>query len=307
MAENIYYNEIMALHGLDDFKEVVTQWQRLSENVDRYHAKKGLVLPNLLWASDNGLDIGNLLNLLTSFIVGAGNLLDFYGTVKCLDYYMEYIPEEKESHEIDKIAEKIRDAAGFRSEYRGLLSIDVNEWADHFTEPHFIETMKYLASMDEDIMFIFQIPNFNPHAVEQLTQLLVLFFRLQPIEMKLPDSEELGNYIKQEIASYGLNLDPEAEAMIVASVERLREDQYFAGYTMLNRLASDIVYSVYTSTPPYDGIVTKGMLAPFAPDGVYVSQLIYNNQRVFTSQFGEAGGGVTVSRHLGGNMNRLHV
>ena len=65
----------------------------------------------------------------------------------------------------------------------------------------------------------------------------------------------------------------------------MREDKYFAGYQMLDRLAEDIVYSVYTSTPPYDGIVTKGMISAFAPDGMYVSELIQNNTRVFTSQY----------------------
>ena len=73
--------------------------------------------------------------------------------------------------------------------------------------------------------------------------------------------------------------------MLIQTVNRLREDQYFAGYTMLDRLAEDIVYSVYTSTPPYDGVVTKGMISAFAPDGIYVQELIQNNARVFTAQF----------------------
>ena len=54
---------------------------------------------------------------------------------------------------------------------------------------------------------------------------------------------------------------------------------------MLDRLAADIVYSVYTSTPPYDGVVTKGMISAFAPDAIYVTELIQNNARVFTAQF----------------------
>jgi len=285
MAQNAYYKEIMALRGLDEFKEVIEAWQRLSENVEKFHAKSKLILPNLLWASDNGLDRENLLSLLTNFMYSSGNLLEFYGNVRCLEYFMDYVPADKECHEIEKIGEKIRDAAGFRSEYRGLLSVDVSEWTGHFEDAHFIDVMKYLATMDDDITYIFQIPNYNTQAVEQLTQLLVLFFRIQPISMKLPDSTDLCNYICQEISAFGLNLDPEAEEMIVASVNRLREDQYFAGYDMLDRLAADIVYSVYTSTPPYDGVVTKGMISAFAPDAIYVTELIQNNARVFTAQF----------------------
>lgn len=285
MAANAYYNEIMSLNGLNNFKDVIERWQRFSDNITRFHAKSGLVLPDLLWISDNGIDRSGLLKLLTNYLDTAENLVSFYGTVKYFEYYLEYVPDKNNFHEIAKIAEKIRDAAGFRSEYKGLLSIELDEWVGHFHEENFINTMKYLASMEDDIMFIFNIHNYDQEAVNDLMGLLVLFFRLEAIEMNLPDSEELATYMKHEIQEYGLNLDADAEEMIIASVNRLREDQYFAGYQMLDRLAEDVVYSVYTSTPPYDGIVTKGMITAFAPDGIYVSELIQNNIRVFKSQY----------------------
>ncbi len=285
MAENAYYDQIMSLKGLSSFKEVIERWERFSENITRYQAKQSLVLPDLVWVSDNGIDKTGLLSLLTNYLDEAENMVEFYGNVKYFEYYLEYVPDKANFHEIQKLAEKIRDAAGFRSEYKGLLSIELGEWVGHFHEENFINLLKFLATMDNDIMFIFNIHNYDPEAVEQLMKILVLFFRIEVIEMSLPDSEELGAYIKNDIQEYGLNLDPEAEAMVIATVNKLREDQYFAGYQMLDRLAADIVYSVYTSTPPYDGIVTKGMISAFAPDGMYVSELIQNNTRVFTAQY----------------------
>ena len=103
--------------------------------------------------------------------------------------------------------------------------------------------------------------------------------------MKLPEAAELAEYTKDLLLQYGLTLDSEAEQMLTNSVARLKEDQYFAGYTLLDRMASDIAYSIFTSTPPYDGLVTKGMITAFAPDGIYVNEMIQNNARVFTSQF----------------------
>lgn len=285
MAENAYYDQIMSLKGLSGLKDVVERWQRFSENIERFQAKQGLVLPDLVWIADNGIDKTSLLALLTNYLDEADNMIEFYGNVKYFEYYLEYVPEKNNFHEIQKLAEKIRDAAGFRSEYKGLLSIELGEWVGHFHEENFINLLKFLATMDDDIMFIFNIHNYDPEAVEQLLKTLVLFFRIEVIEMGLPDSEELGSYVKNEIQEYGLNLDSEAESMVIATVNKLREDQYFAGYQMLDRLAADIVYSVYTSTPPYDGIVTKGMISAFAPDGMYVSELIQNNTRVFTAQY----------------------
>ena len=285
MAENAYYDQIMSLNGLTGFKEVIERWERFSENIARYQAKQSLVLPDLLWVSDNGIDKTTLLSLLTNYLDTADNLIEFYGNVKYFEYYLEYVPDKNNFHEIEKLAEKIRDAAGFRSEYKGLLSIELGEWVGHFHEENFINLLKFLATVDDDIMFIFNIHNYDHEAVEQLMKILVLFFRIEVIEMNLPNSEDLGIYIKNEIQEYGLNLDPEAEEMVIATVNKLREDQYFAGYQMLDRLASDIVYSVYTSTPPYDGIVTKGMISAFAPDGIYVSELIQNNTRIFTAQY----------------------
>lgn len=284
MSENFYYDQIMALNGLDNFKELIDRWQSVSDNSTRFNSKMGLVVPDLVWVSDNGIDRTNLLKLLTGYLDACDNLIDFYGNVKYFEYYLEYT-DDKNNHEIQKIAEKIRDAAGFRSEYKGLLSIELDEWAGHFQEDTFINIMKYLSSMEDDIMFIFNIHNYNPKAVQQLLDILVLFFRIEVIDMKLPDSTELGNYVCREISEYGLNLDEEASEMVIATVNKLREDQYFAGYQMLDRLACDIVYSVFTSSPPYDGIVTKGMISAFAPSGIYVSELIQNNARVFTSQY----------------------
>lgn len=282
---NAYYDQIMALNGLNGFKDVIERWNRFSGNINKFNSKQALVIPNLLWVSDNGIDRTGILRLLTNYLDASGNLIDFYGNVKYFEYYLEYSADKSNFHEIQKIAEKIRDAAGFRSEYKGILSIEFTEWVGHFQEENFVNVLKYLATMQDDILFIFNIHNYDHDAVQQLMQLLVLFFRLEVIEMKLPNSEELGTYVKNEIKGFGLNLNEEAETTVVATVNKLREDQYFAGYEMLDRLAQDIVYSVYTSTPPYDGIVTKGMISAFAPDGMYVSELIQNNTRVFTSQY----------------------
>ena len=81
MAENAYYDQIMSLNGLTGFKEVIERWERFSENIARYQAKQSLVLPDLLWVSDNGIDKTTLLSLLTNYLDTAENLIDFYGNV----------------------------------------------------------------------------------------------------------------------------------------------------------------------------------------------------------------------------------
>ena len=87
MAENRYYNEIMALNGMSDFKDVIDQWHRLSENMRKFNAKKAPTLPNLLWATDNGMDLDNMMGLLTGFVYNEENLLDFYGAVHNLGHF----------------------------------------------------------------------------------------------------------------------------------------------------------------------------------------------------------------------------
>ena len=79
MAENRYYKEIMALEGLNDFKDVVEQWHRLSENMKKLKVRKAPVVPNLLWATDSGIDTDYLMDLLTGFVYDEENLLTFYG------------------------------------------------------------------------------------------------------------------------------------------------------------------------------------------------------------------------------------
>lgn len=106
MASNAYLDQIMTLNGLDGFKDVIERWQRVSDNIYKFNAKKGLVIPDLLWVSDNGIDRSGILKLLTGYLEQSGNLLDFYGNVKCFEYYLEYVPEGQSFFEIQKIAEK---------------------------------------------------------------------------------------------------------------------------------------------------------------------------------------------------------
>ncbi len=285
MKNNLYFSEIQSLQGLEPLKELISRWQHLSENIDLAQNGRGPLLPDLLWICDAGIDEEHLLNLLTAFLYTAQNLQDFYGNVRNLDYYPDYVTPDKECHEIDKLGEKIRDAAGFRSEFRGILTLDVSEWVGHFTEEHFVDLIKYLTTMDEYLLIIFRVPNYDPAACRQLYEILGLFFRIEPLSISLPDSTELVAHICRKVSEYGLSLDESGAHLLLASVDRLRTDRYFAGYPVLNRIAADIVYFVLTATLPPNGIITGEMLAMFAPDGPYIAQLIQNNQRIFTSQY----------------------
>ena len=196
MAQNAYYDEIMALQGLNDFKDVIEQWQRLSDNLEKFHAKSGVVLPNMLWSCATGFDRERLLDLLTNYMYEAGNLMEFYGTTRRLDYFMDYVPAAKECHEIEKITEKIRDAAGFRSEYHGVITIDVSEWVGHFKDPHFLDFLKYLVSLNEDVLYVFTIPSYNPQAVTADTAAGTLL--PYPADRDVPAKQRRAGQLHQE-------------------------------------------------------------------------------------------------------------
>lgn len=42
MASNAYLDQIMTLNGLDGFKDVIERWQRVSDNIYKFNAKKGI-------------------------------------------------------------------------------------------------------------------------------------------------------------------------------------------------------------------------------------------------------------------------
>ncbi len=278
---NRYYDKIMDLKEADDLKKIIMRWQVLSENMKTKPTDAPIVLPDMLWIAKSGVGKTNLLKLMSEYLCGCGNLMEFYGDVKFFEFLLGYCSPSEHFFELERLIDEVGCAAGFRSEFKGIIHIDINEWIDHFEERHFTSLMEYLSYNSEKWLIVLSAYSDDGEKIHNLNAFLAMYLRIEKICLSLPKTEDLFGYIEERLAEYGLTLEEDARELLFATIEKLRANKYFDGFKTIKMLCQDIVYSVFSSEKLENYSLSAKMLGGFAAEGEYVKRTVANiEQRV---------------------------
>lgn len=275
---NLYYQKIMELTGADALKRIVRKWDTLSGNIKQHPEKRSLLLPDMLWIAPDGIGKTKMLRLLSEYLSAQENLMDFYGDVKFFEFYMNYTAPSERFDDLRRLMREVRNAAGFRSEYRGLIYIDISEWIGHEKEKHFISFLEYLADNSEEWLVILNIP-YADAQTKGLESLISMYLRLEVITMDMPSADELFDFVVQNLSLQGLTLEKNAAPLLKKTIALLREQKHFSGYQLMNILYRDLVYNIYSRKHRLSKRISADMLRDFAVDSEYVSRMVYKMER----------------------------
>ena len=165
---NQNYNEIMNLYGVDEIKNLVKKWDVLSENLSDIKSNSGIILPDLLWVMNSGVGRTRILNLFAEYLYSKRNLVDFYGDTKYFEFLLNYCSPEQSFGELQRFMNTVQSAAGFRSEFRGVICVDVNEWVEHYKEKHFVSFLELLACHREDWLIVLSVREHDENTIQKL-------------------------------------------------------------------------------------------------------------------------------------------
>ncbi len=266
-----YYSKIEALKEAADFMRVVQKWDVLSKRIGS-EKQIPMVLPDLLWVAKSGVGKTHLLKLLSEYLYECGNLMDFHGNVKYFEFMLDYCSPDKPFEEIQRMINEVRNAAGFRNLYKGIISVDIEEWLGHCEEKHFISFLEYLSSNSDDWLVIFNVTGENEAEVEKLESILTMYFRLEKSILSLPNTEDLLRFVSERLSLFDLSLDDSAQELIYHVIEKLRANKYFDGYKTLIILCQDIAYEVYSGMDTPTKTISAIHLKHFAPDSAYIQR-----------------------------------
>ena len=276
---NQYYDEIMALHDAEDFKSVISRWQTLSENLKSLPTDAPVLLPDMLWVARSGVGKTKYLRLMSEYLASSGNLMDFYGDVKFFEFLLSYCSPNQPFTELRRLMDEVYNAAGFRSEFRGIIHIDINEWLDHYEENHFISLMEYLASNSDKWLVVLTVYSESEEKIHNLISFLSMYLRIEKLTLPLPKTEDLFFYIENQLSAYGLSLSDDAKKLLHDSIETIRKNKYFDGFKSIKMLCQDIVYTVYSKQTDA-AVLTAEQLSSFASDSEYVRRTVSNIEKV---------------------------
>lgn len=284
------YTNLMNLPNSYGIRSIVQQWQNLSENIDRFPTGLPLILPDLLLVADYGVGRTHVLRLLADYLSSRKNLMDFYGDVKYFEFFLRYCKPDQPFTELPRLIEAVSDAAGFRSEYRGIVAIDANEWLGHCEEKHFLDLLEYLADNSEHWLIVFTLPNVKENDLRNMEAVLSMFLRLEKATLALPSADELLNYVRKKLYLYNILLSDDAGKLLAASIAKLRSSKYFDGLKTLNILIRDIAYRLYTSGTYKPHKISAEELFDFAEDGEYITTRILKDEKKKSRTIGFTGG-----------------
>ncbi len=280
MLKNRYYDEIVNMKISKNFIPVLNAWQRLSENMKNHPIDYPVIIPDMLWVAKSGIGRTQLLRLVSEYLSAQGNIMEFYGEVKFFEFLLDYCSPNIEFHELERLMNEIEHAAGFRSEYKGIVCVDVDQWLNHCEEKHFISLMEYLSSHSEKWLIIFSVSDTDMDAVDQLEAVITMYTRIERVEFYLPETASIFDYVDDFMYRYGFTMQDDARRLLIESVDVLRKSKYFDGFKTLKMICSDIIYDLY-SRENFDGyVVTAEMLKDFSKDSEYIRRTIINREKV---------------------------
>ncbi len=264
------YRELSCLKEAQDFFRIVRKWDTVSRRVGESGVP--MVLPDLLWIARSGVGKTNLLHKMSEYLAACGNLMDFQGNVRYFEFMLDYYPPERPFPEIQRMINEVERAAGFRNIYKGIISVDIEEWLGHCEEKHFLSFLEYLSSNSDNWLIVFNVTGEQEEEIEKLESILSMYFRLEKATLSLPATADLVDFVAARLAEHGLALAPDAAALIADAIQTLRRNKYFDGYKTLIGLCRDIVYELYSADEAVPSPIPAAALSRFAANSAYIER-----------------------------------
>ncbi len=279
MTSQDVYQKVLKQKGMSEFKELVKKWEALSENIESKPTGLPVILPDIFLISRSGTGRTYLLQLLAEYLTNKKNLLDFYGDVQYLEFMLNYCAPNEHFSEIQRFMSEISNAAGFRSEYRGLIYIDIDEWRSHFEEKYFVSFLEYLSDNSDNWLIVLSVTDTDDANLSRMESLISSFLRIEKITIEPPTLDEHMIYANEILALYGFSLSDDAEGVISDSVGLICKNKYFDGYKTIKMICQDIIYTAYTNGKKANRPLTAEDVIDFCVDSDYIKRMILNIER----------------------------
>ena len=200
--------------------------------------------------------------------------MSFYGTVKCLEFSLDYCADDMDFSELRRLMRELEAATSYRGTFKGVLSIDLNQWVNHFDSLHFKRLMAFLSGMDNALCILFVLENATEQASQELERVLAQYVRIEKIQSDYPPVQDMLAYVENWLFQYDFSILPEARALLKESIDSLRSNAYFDGFKTLNLMCEDIVFEICAADHfKNDRILDKEDLLAYSKNGIFITRL----------------------------------
>jgi len=249
LTEEKCYNNVMELHGVNQFKELIISLRKLNEKRIRLSLPAPM-LPYYLFVANIGCGISHCLDAFAKYLCSAG-LFDFKGKVNFFEhkfgYVNPYAPQDLRN-ELDKLDKAITNNKGFNRKFKGLVAININEWIQYTNEKNFYHFLDHIANKSDCILVVLFVTTDNKVDVMNIEAPMKARLRSETIWFDFPKAEELvGGIVSKFFNQHRLNLTDCSKSLLKETIEEIVTGDHFKGYKTINQFNNDIFKKLFDS------------------------------------------------------------
>ena len=268
------YKIINELNEAERFKRLIAKWDRLYHNMQVFPHEKPILLPDIFWIGPSGSGTTKLIRLMAEYLKDKPRLMEFSGQVMFFEFLLNYCPENAPMIELARFADEIEWAAGYKSEFKGIINIDVSEWLNHSDEKNFLVFLEFLSVNSRNWLIILSVEKDDEELILQMESVISMFLRIERIKIEVPKTDSLLKKIMTILSGYALSLDESAQELLKETIDTLKKNRYFDGYKTIEMLAQDIIYDNMSERSENISVLSASHLSAFTCDGDYVRKAI---------------------------------
>ena len=249
------YEDIMALRGYEEFKALAQRLNQLAESRKSLSGTR-IPVPNFLFVEAPGAGVTTQLRLLTRLLMER-RLMRFMGEKRFFEWALDGDAFDR-GGSFDRLLAETNAAAGFYSQFRGVIGVELGEWSAWPRHPAFRRMLDFAADMYGQILFVFVTEEEDEDKLAELQRTLNEAMPIERVRCPLPPAHDMAQYLMDFLWERGFATAKDAEALIESFMPKLMATESFDGMQTMSILADEIVFRACSSAQgmamaPVDG------------------------------------------------------
>lgn len=163
----------------------------------------------------------------------------FSGNTPQVFFKLRYTPPYTTFPELRNLILQIRKAAGFRSEFRGVVAIDVSEYKGHEEEEYFTILLKYLYDNGANCRIMFICCQYSDQELAKLYNSCIKYFPVCKEQLHIFSEKNLKRLIDSAFHEQSVTMDPSGIELLTDSL-RLPDLAPYRSLQLIERLPYEL-------------------------------------------------------------------
>lgn len=167
----------------------------------------------------------------------------FAGRESCVYLRLRYVPPYGSFEELRRLILRLREAAGLRADYRGVVALEATSWLGHEQEEYFIVLLKYLYDHNAHWRTAMILQEHTPAAIRRFLTACAAYITPRHVLLRVfSDRKWLSRVLQESFERRGYILQPDARALLVEEMNR-GELEKVRGTALLSRITRELICS----------------------------------------------------------------